>query len=183
MSQATNEIAINVRDFIARNTGGGAMIAGGCARDVHFGVEPKDYDIVMSYRTSLSAIRSALELLGVAYREFSFYQSEELGGYSEDRPERLLKLSNDRIEKCYKFTYKGVDFDLLVYTVDHVIDALSHFDYNINQFVLMNKDKALFLGTMHPDDGLVAIRMDTTTRRDQYIKAKYAMLYGNLMDI
>lgn len=175
MSISSNLTAIKVRDTITANVGQQALIAGGCARDVYFGVEPKDYDIILPEQTNLNGLRTVLESLGVDYREMPFYR------YNEAHV-------NDRIEWCFKFTYSGVDFDILIYRVRDVYDAIKHFDYNINQFVLEtieNSDElvATFAGKYHPDKGLVSIRNDASEKRQNYIAAKYSMLYGNLMDI
>ena len=47
MSIKSNYVAIQVADHIRTFVGKRAIIAGGCARDVHFGIEPKDYDIIL----------------------------------------------------------------------------------------------------------------------------------------
>lgn len=165
MSIKSNFKAIQVADHIRKFVGKRAVIAGGCARDVHFGIEPKDYDIILPRLAHYDNIRAALEDLGVDYREMNFYR------YNEGS-------ESDRVAYCFKFSYDGVDFDLLVYLIEDSHEAPAHFDFNINQFILDAEGNAQFVGDFHPDEGLVAVRGDHSPKREAYVKAKYQKLYA-----
>lgn len=165
MSVKSNYVAIQVADHIRTFVGKRAIIAGGCARDVHFGIEPKDYDIILPRLAHYDNIRAALDALDVSYREMNFYR------YNEGS-------ESDRVAYCFKFTYQGIDFDLLVYLIDEATEAPAHFDFNLNQFILDAEGQAEFVGEFHPDEGLVAIRGDHSPKREAYVKAKYQQLYA-----
>lgn len=139
------------------------LLAGGCARDVHFGIEPKDWDIVFGRDVTLSQIEFSLRENGICgWKVFPFYNTG----------------SNDRIKLCVKFNFEGESFDVLVYDVDDAYSALGMFDFNLNQFFISRRSEhfAIYAGTTFLSEGLVAIRGDHSPERGYKMSKKYSML-------
>lgn len=132
------------------------LLAGGCARDVYFGKQPKDWDIVFPRDLSVAQVTRSLTDNGVwDWKVFPFYGTGP----------------TDRIKFCVKFTFEGQQFDVLSYDVDHPMQALGHFDFNINQFFIANNGRSVFMG-QHLDC-LEVIRGDHSTERLHKMQDKW----------
>ncbi|WP_087502355.1 hypothetical protein [Pseudomonas sp. SID14000] len=102
------------------------VIAGGCARDIFFGVKPKDIDII-TVGVSFREVMDALDAATVAYDPMQFYDHTD----------------HDRIIGCCKLS--TVPIDVIVYDFECATQAIGNFDYNLNQFLIS--------GTQHGIDG------------------------------
>lgn len=153
-----------------------ATIAGGCARDLFHGRVPKDFDIVVPLGTNLFTLKNHIRAVAEegSYRAFVFGERGPDGvGYSED----------DRVIMCIKATFDGVAFDVLLYNVNgHALEALEHFDANLNQFFLDDTGTPYYGGNRHhhPKNGLKWVRDDANAKRKEYIQAKHQALYPEL---
>lgn len=138
------------------------VIAGGCARDIFFGVVPKDIDIIV-VNTSREIVDDILAkgLYRNAY--YPFYEN----------------CSDDRIEACWKLT--GSNIDVILYDCEFAEQAIQAFDFNLNQFSLVGIHRGIdetvvrYQGT-HPWNRFVPVRRDFTTKRLEYMMAKYHTL-------
>ncbi|QVV96864.1 hypothetical protein [Kosakonia phage Kc166A] len=138
------------------------ILAGGCARDVHFGLEPKDWDIMFGRDVTLSQIEFSLSENGICgWKVFHFYN----------------KGLNDRIKLCVKFNFEGEAFDVLVYDVDEAFSAVDMFDFNLNQFFISRREDhpAVYAGTTNLSQ-LVAIRGDHSPERGAKMQGKHTQL-------
>lgn len=138
------------------------LLAGGCARDVHFGLEPKDWDIVFGRDVTLSQIEFALRAPGISgWKVFPFYNTGP----------------TDRIKLCVKFNFRGETFDVLVYDVDDALNAVDLFDFNLNQFFISHQEDhhAVYAGATNLSQ-LVSIRGDHSHERGAKMHAKHAQL-------
>ena len=101
------------------------LIAGGYARDIHFGIVPKDIDIFVS---SIQHAKSILDSIGAEYEEYESY----------------CKVPENYIQGVIKLG----DVDIVGISAS-AASPLQHvqqcFDYNINQFVILN-DVPVFVG-------------------------------------
>ena len=75
------------------NAGIGAVIAGGCARDLYFGVAPKDIDIICA-GASPELVTETLDNLLLPYESFPKYHT----GSDSDRLQGVWKLHGAEIE-------------------------------------------------------------------------------------
>ena len=138
------------------------LLAGGCARDVHFGLEPKDWDIVFGRDVTLSQIEFSLRENGICgWQVFPFYN----------------KVLNDRIKLCVKFNFEGESYDVLVYDVEDAFNAVDLFDFNLNQFFISRytESHSVYAGTTDISQ-LVAIRGDHSPERGAKMQAKHDQL-------
>lgn len=137
------------------------LLAGGCARDVHFGLEPKDWDIVFGRDVTLSQIEFSLRENGICgWKVFPFYNTGP----------------NDRIKLCVKFNFEGESFDVLVYDVEDAHSAVKEFDFNLNQFFISPVyGFSVYAGFPFYSD-LVAVRGDHSPERGAKMHAKHAQL-------
>lgn len=138
------------------------LLAGGCARDVHFGIEPKDWDIVFGRDVTLSQIEFSLRENGICgWKVFPFYNTGP----------------NDRIKICVKFNFEGESYDVLVYDVDTAYKAVAEFDFNLNQFIIDKQfEAAIYVGGTDLEKSLVAIRGDHSVERGMRMHHKYSDL-------
>lgn len=138
------------------------LLAGGCARDVHFGKEPKDWDIVFGRDVTLSQIEFSLREANVSgWTVFPFYNTGLL----------------DRIKLCVKFKLDGEQYDVLVYDVDTAYKAVAEFDFNLNQFIIDKQlNAAIYVGGTDLEKSLVAIRGDHSVERGMKMHHKYSDL-------
>lgn len=137
------------------------LLAGGCARDVHFGIEPKDWDIVFGRDVTLSQIEFALRHNGISgWCVFPFYN----------------KGPSDRIKLCVKFVLNGEFYDVLVYDVDDAHSSIKEFDFNLNQFFISPRyGFPVYAGTTNLSQ-LVSIRGDHSPERGAKMQAKHTQL-------
>lgn len=135
------------------------IIAGGCARDIFFGVRPKDIDIIV-VGTTMANLRATLEKANLSFREFYLYN---------DGP-------SDRIIGGFKLNQ--VPIDVILYHGSCVTHAIDAFDFNLNQFAITGIRHGIegatvrFVGTEHWGR-LVPVRSDCTEERRAKIIEKY----------
>lgn len=132
------------------------VICGGCARDVWFGIEPKDVDIMIFGGADEDIISDAVSELGA---------SLSLHIYNE----RYL----DRLEHIWKVKDKPID--ILLYNCETALEVVEALDFNINQFVLVSPTDSRYWGNTGLDT-LVAIRGDHSYKREVYIREKHKQL-------
>ena len=135
------------------------IIAGGAARDVYHKRTPKDYDVIFTKEMTIGKIMMCLEGLGIEYQildTFQFHSNKKHFIPSEELQVSVCS-SDDRIMYGVKIKLlvsqsdcSGPEVDLLVYNCDTLGEAISMFDYNINQFVILHNDVAVFAGKFHP---------------------------------
>lgn len=150
-----------------------AGIAGGYARDLYYGVTPKDVDVVITHPDGIDDsefFEKAKELTGklatLGYRSDiheAYMQHEESPTFKPD--ERL---------SCV-LTSQGADF--IFYERGTCLkDIIDEFDFNVNQFVIGYSGYPIYLGSLpHPDQELVSIR-SVLPERQAYIETKHKEL-------
>ncbi|WP_085589329.1 hypothetical protein [Pseudomonas sp. B14(2017)] len=112
------------------------IIAGGCARDIFFGVKPKDIDIITA-GADFTKVMIALDHFNVPFTIQPFYDTNE----------------SDRVKGCFKI--QNLPVDVIVYDYDCVTEAVDNFDYNLNQFAVVEAHHGVegayvrFLGEKH----------------------------------
>lgn len=135
------------------------VIAGGCPRDIFFGVRPKDIDIIV-VDTSMAELRETLEKANLSFREFNLYN---------DGP-------SDRIIGGFKLSQ--VEIDVILYRATCVTEAIDAFDFNLNQFVITGVRHGIdyanirFVGEHHWGR-LVPTRADYSSERHAKMVEKY----------
>lgn len=141
----------------------GAIIAGGCARDLFFGVTPKDIDIICA-GTDPETVSRALDEGGFTYEKFPKYHT----GSDSDRLQGVWKIA-------------GSEIDVILYETDCVSEAIQKFDYNLNQFALVGIQRGIegasirFMGAKHWSN-LVRLREDARGSRAEKMEAKWLYL-------
>ncbi|WP_181109707.1 hypothetical protein [Pseudomonas oryzihabitans] len=137
-----------------------AIIAGGCARDIFFGVKPKDVDIIVA-GAEMSHIKEILDEANIANAVFHLYRGE---------------VTSDRIIGGYKLL--GADIDVVLYRCENTFEAIDAFDFNLNQFAIVGAYRGIdgamvrFVGDDHWGK-LVAVREDANPERQSRMLAKY----------
>ena len=124
-------------------------IAGGYARDTYYGVVPKDKDIII-----VSLEDEQLEAL-----EDFLNPLLDIEKLAED-------YDNSRIIKIWQL--KG-DIDVIYNSANTLEEAIDTFDYNINQYVMV-EDRAVFLGSN--EGTLVQLNPKVTEHRKEYMITK-----------
>lgn len=172
MNELTRErilVALEVQALLKRHTDIKPVIAGGFARDVYYGMLPKDCDIIFPKTVSYQALSGFFASLGISSRTIVMYREGE---------------TIDRIKTVNKMSYKGLDFDIIVYDIEEDEEVTDYFDFNFNQFVLTGHT-AVFKGdpkhwnTFYGGiKQLVQIRDDASLKRKEYVKAKW-LAYEN----
>lgn len=158
INRASLQAAFDLLEFL-QSRGIRCIIAGGCARDIFFGVRPKDIDISVVDADYLK-VGMVLAEANVACRYVPLYTGA----------------ASDRIKGCFKLT--TVDIDVVLYDCLDVSDAVDAFDYNLNQFAIVGTQHGIdgsfvrFLGEHHWGK-LVPVRMDCTPERRAKMLAKY----------
>lgn len=160
------EQALNLAESL-RDEGFSVIIAGGFARDVYFGVNPKDIDIVVAAGSihddpaeAHKILDDILEKLGVVHLGFRMY--------SESACERLVG----------GFKCLG-NVDVVLYDTKLALEAVDAFDFNLNQFVLTGRTfetaHVTFEGKPHWSE-LVPVRKDFTEARKDKMQEKFLEL-------
>lgn len=158
--------ALNVANDLKEH-GFSVIIAGGFCRDVYFGVEPKDIDIVVAAGSihddpaeAHAILSSVLTNIGVEHLGFRMYTESK----------------SDRLVGGFKCTG---NLDVVLYDVKEATQAVDAFDFNLNQFVLMQGagfdfDKAyvVYAGDTSWHD-LVPVREDFSDDRFARMKEKF----------
>jgi len=158
INRASLQAAFDLVEYL-QGQGIQCIIAGGCARDIFFGVKPKDIDIIV-VDASTAEVDHIIKKVGFHTSLYNFYG---------DGP-------SDRIMACWKFP--TVDIDVVLYdcvTVSHAIQSL---DFNLNQFAIVGVQHGIdgahvrFLGEDHWGK-LVPVRRDFSPARHQKMLLKY----------
>ena len=153
-----------VRRLLAllRAEGIDCIIAGGFARDKFFEATPKDIDIICA-GVSHEVIATLFEETATQTRSYPKYNGPE----------------SDRLAGVWKIL--DTNIDVILYEVPTALEAVSKFDYNLNQFVY-NEDteesRYVGEGNWHK---LVRLRDDARGSREEKMRQKFAELVeGNL---
>lgn len=142
------------------------VIAGGFCRDVYFGVEPKDIDIVVSARSihddtgeAHAILGETLKTLGVQHLGFRMY--------NESTP-------SDRLVGGFKCVG---NLDVVLYDTKWAHEAVEAFDFNLNQFVLQQREHFDEAYVVYAGDTsfheLQPVRKDFTEERRQRMQTKF----------
>lgn len=170
-----NSMTISLAEvFVERLRGMGliAGIAGGYARDLYYGAKPKDIDIVISSANQLtdteyfqyaSAISELLSQLGIPSQIHTAYARHE---------ESPSFCSTGRLSVV--LSAKGADF-IFYCKAENLIDILSQFDFNLNQFAMVGSVPTYLGHEVHPNTQLVKLR-DILPDRIEYIQKKWEHL-------
>lgn len=159
ITRASLQAAFDLLDFL-KSKGFEAIIAGGAARDIFFGVKPKDIDIIL-VNTDMGEVEEALREANVAAVGFHMYRGE---------------VTSDRIVGGFKLV--GVDIDVVIYRCYTASEAIEAFDFNLNQFALVDTQHGIdgayarFVGEHHWGQ-LVAVREDSSASRKGRMLDKY----------
>lgn len=141
----------------------GAIIAGGCARDLFFGVVPKDIDIICA-GTDPETVSRALDEGGFKYHKFPKYHTGS---------------DSDRLQGVWKI--EGSEIDVILYEVECVTEAIAKFDYNLNQFYIAGMQRGIegstirFMGQQSWRN-LVRLREDARGDRAEKMETKWLAL-------
>lgn len=137
-----------------------AIIAGGAARDIFFGVAPKDVDIICAgvdhYR-----ITDILLKANLSFKQFPKYHT----GSDSDRLAGVWKIEESNI-------------DIILYDTECVSEAIGKFDYNLNQFAVVGVHRGIdgayvrFMGDQHWSQ-LVRLRDDARGPRAAKMEEKW----------
>lgn len=167
-----------------------ACIAGGYARDLYYGVNPKDIDIVVcNFHPNESNESLLLSLcLEEVGRKYKF--SSLLGDSAQDE-DSSFNDSNVRVRQVYEVYHFDCGVEVILYEdlhptsdssyyrgmgarMNNIHAVISEFDYNINQFILDDEYNPKFIGRKHPDKyGLVKLRDDLTDERESRMELKW----------
>lgn len=159
INRAGLQQAFDLLDYLKTN-GIEAIIAGGCARDIFFGVKPKDIDIIVA-DTSMDVVEALLAEANLAAVGFHLYRGES---------------TSDRIIGGFKLV--GADIDVVLYRCTSVSEAIDAFDFNLNQFAIVDTRNGIegayvrFVGRHHWGQ-LVAVREDASASRCGRMFDKY----------
>lgn len=147
-----------------RDQGFSVIIAGGFARDVYFGVEPKDIDIVVAAGSIHNDTAEAHAILGEILKDLNV---QHLGFrmYSES--------ASDRLVGGFKCTG---NVDVVLYDTELALEAVDAFDFNLNQFILTGRTFDTAYVTFEGTEGfhdLVPVREDYTPERFAKMRTKF----------
>ncbi|KMT52115.1 hypothetical protein [Pseudomonas fildesensis] len=158
VNRATMQGAFDLCELFQKE-GVPSIIAGGAARDIYFGVTPKDIDVIICCDDKLYA-SSILEKAGIAHSVIHFYNES----------------SSDRIIGVFKIA--GTNIDVCLYDCTDVSEAVDAFDFNLNQFVISGIHHGIdgahvrFVGQTHWST-LAAVRKDYSLKRLEKMQAKF----------
>lgn len=164
MNRSTLQGAIDILDALQAQ-GIRCVIAGGCCRDLFFGVEPKDIDIVV-VGASMIEIREFLAEANLPAEAFHMYNNA----------------ASDRIIGGFKLY--GANIDIVVYDCLCPSEAIAAFDFNLNQFCLMDTRYGIegayvrFVGDQHWGS-LQVVRGDHKPERQDRMERKWVELVLN----
>ncbi|WAX22736.1 poly(A) polymerase I [Pseudomonas phage UFJF_PfSW6] len=145
-----------VRRLLAllRAEGIDCLIAGGFARDKFFEADPKDIDIICA-GVPHEIIATLFEETGTLTRSYPKYNGPE----------------SDRLAGVWKIL--DTNIDVILYEVPTALEAVSKFDYNLNQFVwneYMEIAEYVGEGTWRK---LVRLRDDARGSRQEKMEQKF----------
>lgn len=159
INRASLQAAFDLLDLL-KSKGIEAIIAGGCARDIFFGVKPKDIDIIV-VDTEMDVIEAIMAEANVAAVGFHLYRGET---------------TSDRIIGGFKLV--GAEIDVVLYRCNTVSEAIDAFDFNLNQFAIVDTRHGIdgafvrFVGKHHWGQ-LAAVREDASPSRQGRMWDKY----------
>lgn len=158
------QVALEVQAMLKRHTGIKPVLAGGCARDVYYGVVPKDFDLIFPMEVNPKDLSGFFASLGISPRFIPLYNNNP---------------DTDRVRGVCKMVREGIDFDIIFYAISEDEAVTDYFDFNFNQFELQGHT-AVYCG--NPDDWDVTFggvktlrqtRFDANQKRIAYITAKH----------
>ena len=130
------------------------IIAGGFARDKFFGAPPKDIDIICA-GVSHEVIATLFEETATQTRSYPKYNGPE----------------SDRLAGVWKIL--DTNIDVILYEVPTALEAVSKFDYNLNQFVYdEDTEESIYVGYNHWSR-LDRLRNDTRGSREEKMQQKF----------
>ncbi|WYW00655.1 nucleotidyltransferase [Pseudomonas phage vB_PpuP-Vasula] len=147
-----------------RDHGFSVSIAGGFARDVYFGAEPKDIDIIVAAGSIHDDVSEAHAILGEILKDLGV---QHLGFrmYTESVSDRLVG----------GFKCVG-NVDVVLYDVPLALEAVQAFDFNLNQFVLTGRTFESAYVSYEGNESyhdLVPVREDFTPERFAKMRTKF----------
>lgn len=145
-----------VRRLLAllRAEGIDCIIAGGFARDKFFEATPKDIDIICA-GVSHEVIATLFEETGTQTRSYPKYNGPE----------------SDRLAGVWKIL--DTNIDVILYEVPTALEAVSKFDYNLNQFVYdEDTEESVYVGYNHWSR-LDRLRDDARGSREEKMQQKF----------
>lgn len=145
-----------VRRLLAllRAEGIDCIIAGGFARDKFFEATPKDIDIICA-GVSHEVIATLFEETATQTRSYPKYNGPE----------------SDRLAGVWKIL--DTNIDVILYEVPTALEAVSKFDYNLNQFVYDEEaEESVYVGYNHWSR-LDRLRDDARGSREEKMQQKF----------
>lgn len=145
-----------VRRLLAllRAEGIDCIIAGGFARDKFFEATPKDIDIICA-GVSHEVIATLFEETATQTRSYPKYNGPE----------------SDRLAGVWKIL--DTNIDVILYEVPTALEAVSKFDYNLNQFVYdEDTEESVYVGYNHWSR-LDRLRDDARGSREEKMQQKF----------
>lgn len=145
-----------VRRLLAllRAEGIDCIIAGGFARDKFFEATPKDIDIICA-GVSHEVIATLFEETATQTRSYPKYNGPE----------------SDRLAGVWKIL--DTNIDVILYEVPTALEAVSKFDYNLNQFVYdEDTEESIYVGYNHWSR-LDRLRDDARGSREEKMQQKF----------
>lgn len=145
-----------VRRLLAllRAEGIDCIIAGGFARDKFFEATPKDIDIICA-GVSHEVIATLFEETATHTRSYPKYNGPE----------------SDRLAGVWKIL--DTNIDVILYEVPTALEAVSKFDYNLNQFVYdEDTEESIYVGYNHWSR-LDRLRDDARGSREEKMQQKF----------
>lgn len=150
--------------------------AGGCARNVNYGLEPKDVDVLVigNFYNDQEAFELITELSANISRcggSSACYYAYAQG----DTPEDAGNDFGNRLYACLKVNFPGCyPMDFLLQRATTLGEAISNFDCNLNQYVLLTTPEGCMASSLYtptlvdyPEDKLVWIKQVTPARYDK----------------
>lgn len=145
-----------VRRLLAllRAEGIDCVIAGGFARDTFFEATPKDIDIICA-GVPHEVIATLFEETATQTRSYPKYNGPE----------------SDRLAGVWKIL--DTNIDVILYEVPTALEAVSKFDYNLNQFVYdEDTEESIYVGYNHWSR-LDRLRDDARGSREEKMQQKF----------
>lgn len=172
-------IPSKVQDVLAvlRKAGYEAYVAGGAARDLHYGRTPADWDIVL-----IGAVADVDAVHSKVYPLFSDFHCASSRHVNDDY---LGEGGDERLEFVLQYSMPGVAIDILQYLEgpESIEDQLRMFDCNLSFFWIEDTGEVRYLPDAHTISKAVcgdtvvftAGERYTIPRRDQ-LKIKFPEL-------
>ena len=148
--------------------------AGGCARNVNYGLEPKDVDVLVVGNFFNDS--EAFELITELSANISRLGGSSRCYYAYEQGEAPMDSGRDfgqRLYACLKAEFPGCyQMDFLLQRATTVADAIGGFDCNLNQYVILTTPEGCAKSSLYvptpvdfPEDELVWIKPVTGQRK------------------